>query len=113
MLSKRFRGMQHLESSHTLSYLTALLMAQDLRQKVFAALVLGVVEELVRGVFFDNLTLIHKDDAVGHGLGKPHFTQARHRLKQPVRCLTEERSFQRNYPEQSSQSHSGSGQMPS
>ena len=34
---------------------------------------LRVVEKFVRFVFLNYFAKIHKDDAVGDGLGKPHF----------------------------------------
>ncbi len=48
-------------------------MPQNLAQEEPGALGLRVVEERLRRVLFNDLPLIHKDHAVGHGLGEAHF----------------------------------------
>ena len=50
-------------------------MAENLGQKVFGAVALRVVEEVVRVVLLDDLALVHEDHAVGHGFGKAHFVR--------------------------------------
>ena len=49
------------------------LVALDGVEEVLGALGLGVVEELVGRAGFHDLTIGHKDDAVGHAAGKVHL----------------------------------------
>eukprot|EP01032_Pedospumella_encystans_P002102 gene2102-2462_t len=46
---------------------------QDLAQEQLGALVLRIVEEFGRRILFDDLALVHEDDAVGDLAGKAHF----------------------------------------
>ena len=50
-------------------------MAQNLTEEELGPRALGVVEELLRFVLFDDLPFIHKDDAVGHLTGKAHLVR--------------------------------------
>lgn len=49
------------------------LVALDRVEEVLGALGLGVVEELVGRAGFHDLTVGHKDDAVGYAAGKVHL----------------------------------------
>ena len=46
---------------------------QDLAQEQLGAIILWVVEEVVRRGLFDDFALVHEDHAVGHGAGEAHF----------------------------------------
>ena len=48
-------------------------MPQNLRQEILRPIRLRIVEEVIRVVLFDDLALIHEDDAVGDGFGEAHF----------------------------------------